>query len=610
MRSNSTKTMTGVVSAVLAAALLAAPLPSWAEQQPLQQPLQQASCSEWPSRPPAHGPLERLPAVRTSDATAAVAALSSPRSDESQAAPRQASLSQWPSRPAQSVPASAAQSAPAGAASQAGSTSAAAAVRALSGGRAAGPHRPIGEPASGGFPPLPPDPSTSQQPFLPDLHSELFHHGGSYLYVPEGDRINVPEADRKPVFRLPEDTVPPEPFTLFSKFLGEGPISPADHMRWFGGPYIWHPQFVGYGKLHMFGAAYEQDAQRADLLGFQMEVELDLRLTGTERFHVQFRPVGDDGTGGSYYQFSDPEGYVDNSNGVPQRYWLEGELHSLLGPLVDPFVPNDINVVVGKFPFAIHNALLMNDEVVGVAISKNSLFVGDMANLNAQLLYAFNDVDTFANAEAQLVALHFSADWDRVFYEATLATASHDDDSSRDSHYGAISRTHMVGPMTFAGRALFKWGDKGGAGAGQLFALEANYGRDFAKNSLGVESAVFYCNGFAASNGWNSLGGGNFNRIRTAFEVNPLVRLAAGPATTDNVGLALGVQFIRRHLGESISPEFAYESPSGEAAWGFGVRYLRKVNPRSFIEVLGLVNYSDNARYEREGVFGNYTIRF
>ncbi len=635
MRSNSTKIMIGVFTGLVAGALLAAPPapPARApgssapasDSSPNSAPISQAELARQAllagPRPPA-SPAES----RRTNAESAVYALNSRHAND----PRSASglpkdgrtyaesalqalntrHSEAPSPRSGAAHPPRSGTSPARQASLSRVTNSDHAVRALSGGGGSSSPDPIGRPASGNFPTLPPDPAASDQPTLPDLHSELFNHGGSYLYTPEGDRLGQDQSQHHEPLRLPEDWVAPEPFTLFSEFLGEGPINPGDHLRWFNGPYIWHPQFVGYGSAQMFGAAFQQNGQRVDLLGLQLAVELDLRLTGTERFHVQFRPVGEGGSGGSYYSFSDPEGYVDNSTGVPQRYWFEGELHSLLGPLAHPFAPNDINVVVGKFPFFLHNNLLMNDEIVGIAISKNSLIVGDLSNLNAQLLYAFDDVDTFVDGDSQLVGVHLSADWDRVFYEATLATVSKNNDADRDSHFAAISRTQIVGPFTFAGRALFKWGDEGGIGSGELFVLESNFGRYFDHGPLGVESAVLYCNGFAASQGWNSIGGGNYNRLRAAFEVNPLVRLSAGIGPVDTVGVALGVQLFRHHKDESISPEFAYEAPGGDSVFGFGVRYQRKVSTRSFIEVLGLGNYSDNPLFERDGVFASYTLMF
>ena len=464
------------------------------------------------------------------------------------------------------------------------------------------------------FPALPPDPYAQTQPALPAIEEELWHHGGSYLYQPEGDRLNWPgECAETPydLLRLPECWQEPRPLTCFADFLGTDAVDVHPHLKW-PGPcgYVWDPQFVGYGGYQSFAFALEQNDRRQDAVGSQLIIDLDLALTGTERFHVQFRPLSENGTGGSYYQFSDPEGFVNNTTIAPQRYWFEGEFHSIFGSYLDPFAALDHHFVVGQFPFALHNALLMNDEILGVAVNKNTIYFGPLSNLNVQMFYAFDEVSAFPSDDAQLYGIHVTADHRRVFYETTYAYVQHDWDTQRDAQYAAISRTTLVGAYTFAGRAMFKWGDEGGRGSGELAVLETNYTRIFDSQPAGVEYGVFYANAFLATEGWTPIAGSNFNRLRTAFETNPLIRIAANVQPADTAGIALGVQLFRCHEDESWIPELAYESRDGEPVWGYGLRYLRKVGPRSYVEVLGVHNFSDDPRFEREGIFASHNVIF
>ena len=466
----------------------------------------------------------------------------------------------------------------------------------------------------GDYPALPPDPYEEEHEPLPPIGDELWNHGGSYLYQPEGDRLNWPgkhEGTHYYRLRLPEDWQQPKPVTLFTDFLGADPIFVYPKLKWPGKRgYAWEPRFVGYGGYSLFGLAFEEDGQRNDAVGHQLLLDFDLQLTGTERFHVQYRPIGRENTGGSFYRFSDPDGYIDNSTGTPDRYWVEFELASVLGGFVDPFHAWDFNCVAGKFPFALHNQMLMNDEVLGFVISKNTIFAGPLSNLNVQVLYAPTDVDAFAAADAALYAVHVSADHRGTFWEATYAFVGHENDSSRDTHYAALSRTKFFGPVSLAARALFKVGDEGGRGSGQLIVLETNWTRKFHGQPCGVEHGVFYCNAFGASDGWNPISGGNFNRLSTSFEVNPLVRIAAGQSLEETYGVSAGVQLFRHHDDESFVPEVAFQSAAGTPVWGVGLRYLRKTGPRTFVEVLGVANFSDDSQFEREGIFTAYNILF
>ncbi|WP_147274149.1 hypothetical protein [Bremerella cremea] len=449
---------------------------------------------------------------------------------------------------------------------------------------------------------------------LPPLEEELWQHGGSYLYAPEGDQLGWPDSTYDTgyeLLRLPEDYVEPEPFTLFTGFLGEEPIKQYPLLHWFGpSAYNWEPRFVAYGSYQASAIAYKQNQTRSDGLGHQLIVDLDLRLTGTERFHVQFRPLGEGSTGGSYYRFNAPAGYIDNSTGAPQRFWFEGELHSIFSGYFDPFSVRDLNIAVGKFPFLLQNQLLMNDEVLGLALSKNTLFIGNTSNVNIQGIYAPSDVDNVADANSRMYGISAFVDYKKIFYETSYLFIETPDAPGRNQHFYAIARTALYGQLTCTGRALFKFGDEAGTGGGELYVLETNYTQAFPNHPLGIELGVGYCNLFYATEGWNSAAGGGFNRLRAAFDVNPLVGISTGMTLGENYGAAVGMQFFRHHEDESIAPEFAFQSLNGDAIYGLGLRYQRKTGKRTFFEVLGLVNFSENAALRRDGVFVSETILF
>ncbi|MCA9270044.1 MAG: hypothetical protein KDA41_16295, partial [Planctomycetales bacterium] len=394
------------------------------------------------------------------------------------------------------------------------------------------------------FPSLPPDPYAAESEALPPLGDELFWHGGSYLYEPEGEQLNWPDECEDAHFdllRLPETWEKPRPVEGFAEFLGADMVQVYPHLHWKNG-YDWEPRFVGYGRYQVFGLAFEEGGAEQYGVGHQLLVELDLRLTGTERFHVQYRPLGRQNTGGSFYQFNDPSGYNDNSTGAPDRYWVEGELHSVLGGFLDPFSVCDYHFVAGRFPFALHNNLLINTDLLGVVANKNTIYLGNLSNLNVQLFAAREDVAAFVDSNAGVYGAHVTADYRRVFYEATYAFAQNLNDASRSAHYAAVSRTQLWGAWVFAGRALAKLGDEGGRGDGGLFVLESNRTFVLDTQPLGVESAVVYCNAYYSTTGWNSISGGGFDRLRSAFEVNPLVTISSRNPVSDNRGISLGVQ--------------------------------------------------------------------
>lgn len=464
------------------------------------------------------------------------------------------------------------------------------------------------------FPALPPDPNQDEASPLPPLAYELWQHGGSYLYAPEGDRLNWPDpasGAHYQVLRLPETWCAPQPFTLFDDFLGSGPIPYGPKMRWPGGGFNWDPRFVLYGGYELFGIALEENGNRHDLIGNQLLLDVDFRLTGTERVHAQWRPVGEGNSGGSYYQFNDPSGYVDNSSAIPERYWVEWEMASLLsGKIKNPFVPRDYHVVVGKFPFVLQNRLLMNDDILGVVVNKNNIYSKKFSNLNVQAFLGLDDVDAYTDGSASLAGVNVSADWRHVFFEASYAYVHHRRQKDRSSNYLALGVTKPIGARMISGRAMFKSGDQAGRGSGALFVLESSKTRIYHDGWFGIHKGVYYATAFHATDGWNSISGGNFSRLRLAFTVDPVILVSAARDPGANTGVAAGVQFFRHHEDESLVPEIAFDSPEGAEVWGVGLRYQRKTGPRSFFEIQGVENFSDDSRFRREGVSISETILF
>lgn len=452
---------------------------------------------------------------------------------------------------------------------------------------------------------------------LPPLDVELYHHGGSYLYEPLdiNSKLYRPPARHHPPLRLPEDWQEPQPLALPYDFLGSHFIEWRPGWEWCGSPgYQWEPRLVGYGSYQIFGALFEESGERRDGIGHQLILDLDLALTGTERAHVQFRPFGEENSGGSFFVFSSPSGYVNNHTAVPQRWWIEGELQSIFGRMIgDPTVQLDINFTAGKFPFALHNFLLINDEITGIVLGKNTITHTPLSNLNVQLFYAADEVDAFNGRNSDFTGIHLQGDYRLAFLEFTYAHVFPGGRPGRDADFFAFSGTQFFGPLSLAGRTMFKIGDEAGRGDGQLYVLESNFTRkpshEF-EDATGIELAVAYLNVFKATSGWQSIAGGNFDRLRNLFTLNPLLQIAAGRPPVDTTGAALGVQLFRHNEDESIIPEVAIEEVDSDTVWGLGLRYQRQLTPRCYLDLRGLKTWSDYRPLVREGLFASTIIIF
>lgn len=451
---------------------------------------------------------------------------------------------------------------------------------------------------------------------LPPLDVELQAHGGAYLYEP-GDVMrerytSQDPAPDAPLLRLPENWKEPQP--LFAEpldFLGPGMVGWSPEWKWWGdNPNHWEPRFLIHGSYEAFGVLLDQGGTQTNGIGHQLLLDLDYRLTGTERFHVQFRPFGEDNSGGSLWQLNAPDRFIDNTTGVPQRWWFEGELQSLFGPWGgDETQQWDVNFTLGRFLFRLHNGLLMNDEIVGVALGKNNLPLHTLSNLNLQLFYAFDDVDA-APADADLVGVNLQADYRNMFFEGTYAWLNRDSGPKFQSHYAAVSGTRFFGPLSVATRSMYRFQE---GDIGQLQVLETNLTRVPSRKVqavTGIEETVTYLNLFYADEDWAPISGGGFDRLRNSFSVDPLLQIAGGAPPAERYGVAVGTQLFRHHKDESWIPEFAYERQSSADVFGLGLRYQRKLSPRTFVEVRGLKNFSNRSALERDGLFSSLTVVF
>lgn len=457
-------------------------------------------------------------------------------------------------------------------------------------------------------PPADPNQEHNNEPELPPLDLELDYHGGSYLYEPFYDNTRL----------LPPGYSKPRPLTAFQEFLGADMIAPPPNGDGFD--FAHEPRFVGYGSYSLIGIGFDGNnpnlpppRQRLTGIGHQLIVELDYRWTGTERVHVQFRPLGRENTGGSLLLLDGPVDYDDNSTLIPQRYWIEGELFSLIGNAGSSETkPRDYHFTVGKFPFLLHNALLINDELVGAVVNKNTLIIPPLSNMNVQLFSLYDDGEAFNVPQANFVGTHVSADYRHLFIELTLA-GSFSKSTSRQAAYAAASVTRFWGPFTFAGRALGRFSDQGPNQQGGLFVLESNWTREFShdfRDKTGWDYAVTYANLFYSNAGWQSMTGGNFNRLRSAFAVNPLVTLSQSPNPAEQYGVALGTQLFRNHEDTSFTPEVAFEEISGTPRGGIGGTYLTQLGRRTFLNLQGVSVWSNNTNLRQLGVFSSVIFVF
>ena len=313
----------------------------------------------------------------------------------------------------------------------------------------------------------------------------------------------------------------------------------------------------------------------------------------------------------SVVAFNEPGGWFDNGHVASSRFWFESEfLRGYDGWAVRGFPPRDHHFAV-PLSVALGHAPLMSDDLLGAAGDLG--LVESEGRLNLRVFYAVGEGDAGGDIRSDLIGTNLAADYRHLLLEAAYARLVDREDWSRDANYSAVSITRVFGRNTITGRMLGRWDEVGGKQGGQLYILESNYDHQFSGSparELGVEHGLFYFNAFHVTKGWQPAPGSNFNRLRSSFEVDPLMVSAASIERREMTGVAAGIQLFRLDDNESFAPEVAVHAPSGSSMFALAVRYQRKTGCNSMFEVLGINSWSDDATLERSGLFLSHHSSF
>ena len=152
-----------------------------------------------------------------------------------------------------------------------------------------------------------------------------------------------------------------------------------------------------YGDWRVAVAYNNNNGKDIAQIATRLNIDIDLKITGTERIHAFFTPIQDGGTF-TRYEFggSDADGeFTDEYDYNPQTLFFEGDFGSLFAGFSGQEASFDLPFTVGLFPLFLQNGIWANDAILGAAISlpaKNSAALG-LSNFDITFFGAFDNVD-------------------------------------------------------------------------------------------------------------------------------------------------------------------------------------------------------------------------
>lgn len=373
------------------------------------------------------------------------------------------------------------------------------------------------------------------------------------------------------------------------EFYGSG-ITPRGR-DWFGQMNMVRPQFYLYGDYRTGIIAGRNAAGRTDNWSSVLNLDMDFRLTDSERFHAFIGPLarGGDRTGVTLQNGELDYQQILNPNFVTA--FFEGDLGAMWGGFHEKSSPAEMPFTVGLVPLLFQNGIWMEDAVTGAAFAlpaRHSRLL-KWSNFETTFFAVVDQLNSNAFDNDEHAAQAFGNAW---FIEAYGGYIEAGYAYLRDRNNPDRSYHNMTASFT---RRYF---DR----ISNSLRLILNTGQDLAKDDRTADGGLFlwenswitkspltvvpYVNMFY---GWGrpqsvARAGGSGGILRNTginFDTDGLNGLSTlDPNGADTAGAALGIDLIGSALDRQLLLEVAYVTEHGDSnlavdgdQFGVGARY-------------------------------------
>ncbi len=378
------------------------------------------------------------------------------------------------------------------------------------------------------------------------------------------------------------------------------------------------PQLLAFGDLRSAVAYNDQGAREAGQIATRLNLDIDLRLTATERLHAFFRPL-DNGRRFTRAEFAggDSGGGELLLDGKPETFFFEGDLGAIQAGLTDRNAPYDLPFTFGLVPLFFQNGIWVDDAFVGGAVSipaRNSRLL-DVSNFDITFFAGFDEVESTALRKADGLVDDRSAD----IYGAVLFA------DTRGGHleagYGYLNDTRDRGGLSYHSAAV-GWTRRYGSILSNSVRLVGSFGQEpdnrsrqtadgyalLIENSLITSlpsTLVPYANVFIGHDRPQPLARGNEGLLKNtgiSFETDGLTGFPLlNDTAQDAWGGALGVSYLF-DLSRQVVVELATVQPFGGSSdairgdeTAVSARYQQKLTQAVLVRFDAIVGFRDNA---------------
>lgn len=382
-------------------------------------------------------------------------------------------------------------------------------------------------------------------------------------------------------------------------FYGDG-ITPRG-INWFGEYNMVRPEFYVYGDFRTGVGAGRNAGGRTDNWANRLNLDLDLQVTDTERFHAFVGPLDEGGAFTRWERVAGDFRFRTEVDFTPVTGFFEGDLGSMLGGATGQSAPFELPITLGLVPLLFQNGIWMEDAVTGAAFSlpaRHSRLL-NWSNYDATFFAVFDQLNSPAFGADANAAQAFGTAWFIDAYggyiESGYAYVNDRTNSDRSYHNMTVSFTRRYfDRISNSVRVIVNAGQKGDQASrtadGALLLVENSW-----ISSMPL-TVVPYANFFV---GWDrpqsvaraGVSGGILRNTGINFDTDGLNGFATlDPTGNDTAGGSIGVDLIGKDLDRQLLVELTYLTPHGdgnplvpEDQFAVGGRYQFPISHRTLL---------------------------
>ena len=326
----------------------------------------------------------------------------------------------------------------------------------------------------------------------------------------------------------------------------------------------------------------------------RLDLNFNLKLTGTERIFMQVQPLRHRGeTTGYSFQPSDRD-FTNALNMDISAFFFEGDFGEIF-PLLDPDDSRalDIGIAFGRQPVFFQEGIMLNDTIDAIGLTRDTLIFKDIVDARMSVLFGWSNLDRDNNVRdenAKLFGIFTETDLRTSTVALDAAYVMTDDDSEMggDGLYFGLSSVQRIEDFNvgvYLNTSFALDDETNGVRSGTLLFSEIS-------TEPGQNHDVIYLNSFVGLDDYSSAArgkgtGGPLGRVGILFAGVGIGNYPAalGNRANESIGGALGYQKFFNDDRTNLTTEIGgiatiASNNSIRDSFGLGMRLQQKILTR------------------------------